>query len=165
MHEPIEQSGDEHLVAENLAPFDECLIAGKDDGAFFIAPDDQLEDQIDFVSIQRQVADFIYDKQRGFEIGFSFLVSGLSLSSRSCLTSRSEDQVFLSLDKAQRGQFVYVYFFNRRLEREVKAVQGAQAGKRASLSVVLWLASLSKRALVGGQRPFLDRDVKSRMGP
>lgn len=108
MHEPIEQSGDEHLVAENLAPFDECLIAGKDDGAFFIAPDDQLEDQIDFVSIQRQVADFIYDKQRGFEIGFSFLVSGLSLSSRSCLTSRSEDQVFLSLDKAQRGQFVYV---------------------------------------------------------
>src|SRR3954452_15846079 len=62
VQQPVEDRGGEHVVAEDLAPFGEALVAGDDRAAAFVAAADQLEDHVRLGARERQVADLVDDK-------------------------------------------------------------------------------------------------------
>ena len=49
---------------KTLAPFGEAAVGGEDHGALFVAGVDELEEQIAAAGNDRQVADFVDDKER-----------------------------------------------------------------------------------------------------
>ena len=64
VEQPIEQRGGDDGIAEDVAPFGEAAVRGEDHRTLFIAGVDQLEEQIATAWGDRQVADFVDDKQR-----------------------------------------------------------------------------------------------------
>ena len=63
MEEAIEEGGGDNWVAEDLAPFGEAAIGGKDHGAALVAGIHELEEQIPAARDDRQVPDFVYDQE------------------------------------------------------------------------------------------------------
>ncbi len=63
MQQPVEDRGGDDAVAEDLAPGAEALVAGQDHGPAFIAPADELEEQVRALAVDRQVADLVDDEQ------------------------------------------------------------------------------------------------------
>jgi hypothetical protein len=59
VQEPVEDRGGQDVVAEDLSPFGEALVAGDDHRAAFVAAADALEDHVRFGVRQGQVADFV----------------------------------------------------------------------------------------------------------
>lgn len=57
--EAVQDGGGEDVVAEDVAPFGEALVAGDDHAAAFVAAADELEDHVRFGVGERQVADFV----------------------------------------------------------------------------------------------------------
>src|SRR5579862_6065497 len=61
--EPVDHRGGDDLVAEDLAPPAERLVAGNDEAGSFVAGGDELEEQVGGLSLERDVADFVDDQQ------------------------------------------------------------------------------------------------------
>jgi len=59
VHEPVDEGGGDHGVAEDLAPGFEPAIAGDDDRAAFVAAGDQCEEEVGGLPFEREVADLI----------------------------------------------------------------------------------------------------------
>jgi hypothetical protein len=65
MHEPVDHGGGDDVVAEDLAPAAEGLVAGDDQAGPFVAGGDELEEQVRGFGFERDVADLVHDEQRG----------------------------------------------------------------------------------------------------
>jgi len=57
--------GDGGVAVEDGGPLLEGFVGGQDDGATFVAGADDLEEQVGSALVDRQVADFVEDEQRG----------------------------------------------------------------------------------------------------
>ncbi len=64
MEQPVKEGGGDNGIAEDLAPFCEAAVRGEDNGAFLVSCIDELEEQIAAAGNDRQVTDFVDDKQR-----------------------------------------------------------------------------------------------------
>lgn len=62
VQEPVEDRGGDHRIGEHGAPFSNAAVRRDQHGAGFVAPADQLEEQVRRVRFQRQVAEFIDDQ-------------------------------------------------------------------------------------------------------
>jgi hypothetical protein len=62
--EPVDHGGGDDLVAEDLAPAAERLVAGDDERGAFVAAADELEEQVRGLGLERDVADLVDDQQR-----------------------------------------------------------------------------------------------------
>ena len=63
VHEPVDQGGGDHRVAEDLAPGFEAAVAGDDHAAALVAARDQGEHQVGGLALEREVADLVDDQQ------------------------------------------------------------------------------------------------------
>jgi hypothetical protein len=63
VHEPVDQGGGDHGVAEDLAPLLEAAVAGDDDRAALVAARDKGEEEVGGLPFEREVADFVDDEQ------------------------------------------------------------------------------------------------------
>ena len=59
VEQPVQDGGGQDRIAEDLAPVDEALVAGQDDGGALVASGDQAEEQAGLVAGQGQIADFV----------------------------------------------------------------------------------------------------------
>ena len=59
MEQTVEDGAGDYLVAEDLAPRAEALIAGDDDRAALVAARDQLEEQVGALAVDRQIANLV----------------------------------------------------------------------------------------------------------
>ena len=64
MDEPVDHRDGGDLVAEDLAPGAEGLVAGDDQRGAFVARRDEAEHQVGGFGVERDVADFVDDQQR-----------------------------------------------------------------------------------------------------
>ena len=62
--EAVDHRGSDDVVAEDLAPASEGLVAGDDEGGSFVAGGDELEEQVRGLGFERDVADLVDDQQR-----------------------------------------------------------------------------------------------------
>src|SRR5438067_557530 len=62
--EPVDHGGGDGLVAEDLAPGGEGLVAGDDQRGALVAGADEREHQVGGVGVEGDVADLIDDEQR-----------------------------------------------------------------------------------------------------
>src|SRR4051794_170266 len=62
--EPVDHRGGDDVVAEDLAPAAERLVAGDDQARAFVAARDEHEHQIRGLRVERDVADLVDDQQR-----------------------------------------------------------------------------------------------------
>jgi len=65
VQQPVEDGARDHRVAEDLAPRARALIAAEQDRAAFIAPADELEEEIGPLPIDRDVADLVDNQELG----------------------------------------------------------------------------------------------------
>src|SRR5215471_3351683 len=65
VEDAIENRRGDDPVAEDLAPAAEALVARQDHRAALVAATDELEEQVDALPVDRQVADLIDDEQAG----------------------------------------------------------------------------------------------------
>ena len=82
MQEAIEDGSGDDAIAEHLAPGTEALVAGQDHRPAFIAPADELEEQVGADPIDRQVADLVDDQQSWCRVDLELFVEpafGVSL--------------------------------------------------------------------------------------
>ena len=79
VHEPVDQRGGDHRVAEDLAPGLEPAVAGDDDAAAFVAAGDQREQQVRGLAFEREVADLVDDQQLVALQAPELLVEGVAL--------------------------------------------------------------------------------------
>jgi hypothetical protein len=69
MQKPVEQRGGERgVVVEDFRPGFERPIGAHQDGAALVALGDDLEQQVGAELIDREVADFVHDDERRFQI-------------------------------------------------------------------------------------------------
>ena len=64
MDEPVDHRGGGHVVAEDLTPPGERLVAGDDHRCAFVAAGDEHEHQARGLGVERDVADLVADQQR-----------------------------------------------------------------------------------------------------
>ena len=64
VNEAVDHRGGGDLVAEDVAPAREWLVAGHDHGGAFVAPRDEHEHEVGGVRVERDVADLVDDQQR-----------------------------------------------------------------------------------------------------
>lgn len=57
MKQAVKDRGGDHPVPEHVAPGASALIAGQDDRPALVAPADELEEQVDTLWLDGQVAD------------------------------------------------------------------------------------------------------------
>ena len=57
--------GGNNGIAEHLAPFGKAVVGGQDHRAFFVARINELEEEIAAALDDRQVANFVDNKERG----------------------------------------------------------------------------------------------------
>ena len=62
--ESVDHRGGDDVVAEDLAPGAEGLVAGDDQAGAFVAAADEHEHEVGGLGIERDVADLIDDEQR-----------------------------------------------------------------------------------------------------
>ena len=62
--EPVDHRGGDDVVAEDLAPGAEGLVAGDDHRGAFVAVGDEAEHQVGGFGVERDVADLVDDEQR-----------------------------------------------------------------------------------------------------
>ena len=62
--EAVDHGGGDDVVAEDLAPAAEGLVAGDDQRGSFVAAGDQLEEQVRGFGFEGDVADLVDDQQR-----------------------------------------------------------------------------------------------------
>ena len=62
--EAVDHGGGDDVVAEDLAPAAERLVAGDDQAGPFVAGGDELEEQVRGFGLERDVADLVDDQQR-----------------------------------------------------------------------------------------------------
>ena len=60
----IDHRGGDGVVTEDVSPPGERQVAGQDDRGVLVAAGDELEEQVRGVLLERDVADFIDDRQR-----------------------------------------------------------------------------------------------------
>lgn len=72
MQEPVEDRGGDHGTGEHSAPFGNTAVRGDQHGASFIAPADQLEEEMCRVRFQRQIAELVDDQQLWLRHASSF---------------------------------------------------------------------------------------------
>ena len=65
MEKSIQHSRCHDLISHHLCPILKPFIGGDDDGFFFIQLTDEIEKQVWFFSVNRGVADLIYDQHIG----------------------------------------------------------------------------------------------------
>src|SRR6201996_7475725 len=65
MKQTVEQRGGDDWTAEDVTPFGEAAVRGKDHCALLVAGIDQLEEQVATTWGDWQVADLVDDQQRG----------------------------------------------------------------------------------------------------
>ena len=95
MQKAIEDGGGDDAIAEHLAPGTEALVAGEDHRPAFIAPADELEEQIGAEPIDRQVTDLVDDQQTRCGVDLELLVEpafGVGLGERSDEVGRGGKQ-------------------------------------------------------------------------
>ena len=63
VQEPVEDRGGDHGIGEHRAPFGNATVRRDQHGAGFVAPADQLEEQVRGVGLQWQVAEFVDDQE------------------------------------------------------------------------------------------------------
>ena len=63
MQEPVEDRGCDHWISKHGAPFGNTAVGRDQHGAGFVAPADQLEEEVCRIGLQRQVPEFIDDQQ------------------------------------------------------------------------------------------------------
>ena len=61
--EAVDHRGDDDVVAEDLTPAAEDLVAGDDEAGPFVAAGDQLEEQVGRFGLEWDVADLVDDQQ------------------------------------------------------------------------------------------------------
>ena len=74
VQEPVEDRGRDHWVGEHGAPFGKAAVRRDQHGAGFVAPADQLEEQVRRVRLQRRVAELVHDQQFWLRQRQEFLV-------------------------------------------------------------------------------------------
>ena len=80
MDEPVDHRGGGHVVAEDLAPRGERLVAGDDHRCSFVAAGDEHEHQARGLGVERDVADLVTDQQRDpLQAGEFFVELALAL--------------------------------------------------------------------------------------
>src|SRR6266487_7077648 len=62
--EPVDHRGGDGLVAEDLAPGGERLVAGDDQAGAFVAGADEREHQVGRLGVEGDVADLVDDQER-----------------------------------------------------------------------------------------------------
>ena len=63
MQQTVEDCAGDDVIAEDLAPRAEALIAGDDDRATLVAARDQLEEQVGALAVDRQIANLVADQE------------------------------------------------------------------------------------------------------
>ena len=74
VQEPVEDCGGDDRIGEHHAPFGNAAVRRDQHGAGFVAPADQLEEQVRRVGLQRQVAELVDDQQLRLRQRQQFLV-------------------------------------------------------------------------------------------
>lgn len=74
VQEAVEDSGGDHRIGEHRAPFGNAAVGSDQHGAGFVAPADELEEQVGGVGFQRQVTELVDDQQFGLRRRQQFLV-------------------------------------------------------------------------------------------
>jgi hypothetical protein len=78
--EPVDHGGGRHVVAEDLTPRAEGLVAGDDHRGAFVAVGDEAEHEVRGFGVERYVSDLVDDQQRdereapqlGLELALAF---------------------------------------------------------------------------------------------
>ena len=77
--EPVDHRGGGHVVAEDLAPGAERLVAGDDHRRAFVAVGHEREHEVRGFGVERDVADLVNDQQRderqAFELGLELALA------------------------------------------------------------------------------------------
>src|SRR5258708_1633593 len=63
MQQTVEDCAGDDVIAEDLAPRAEALIAGDDDRATLVTARDQLEEEVGALPVDRQIANLVADQQ------------------------------------------------------------------------------------------------------
>jgi hypothetical protein len=64
VNQAVDHGGGDDLVAEDLAPAAEGLVAGDDERGALVAAAHQLEEQVRCLGLERHVTDLVDDQQR-----------------------------------------------------------------------------------------------------
>ncbi len=66
----MEHWGGDDAIAKDLTPGAEALIGvGQDQGTLFVTPAEELEKQIGSAPVDRRIADFVVEQERGYGVG------------------------------------------------------------------------------------------------
>jgi hypothetical protein len=82
MHEPVDEGGGDHRVAEDLTPLLEAAVGGDDDRAALIAAGDEREEVVGGLAFEGEVADLVDDQE---VVALQAAELGLELVSVLCL--------------------------------------------------------------------------------
>jgi hypothetical protein len=63
MQEPVENRRGEDLVVEDFAPVGKALVAGDNEAAALVPPDQEPEEETGFLAREREVAELVEDQQ------------------------------------------------------------------------------------------------------
>jgi hypothetical protein len=81
VQEAVQEGGCYNLIAEDVAPFGEAAVGGKDHCAALVTSVDQLEEEVSPTRRDGQVANLVDDQQRGAaQIADAFAQGALALS-------------------------------------------------------------------------------------
>jgi hypothetical protein len=68
MQDPVQDGRRDHRITEDLVPLREAAVGGQDQGAFFVAAGDELEEQMSAVPVDGDVADLVDDQEFGLAV-------------------------------------------------------------------------------------------------
>ena len=63
MQNPIENSGRDNMILEDISPFAIGFIRSENDRSLLVSPGDQLEKTVRSQLVKRQIADLVYDQE------------------------------------------------------------------------------------------------------
>ena len=66
--DPVQDSRGDDGIAEDLIPLAEAAVRGQDQGPLFVAPRDELKEQMGTVTVDGDVADLVDDQQFGLTV-------------------------------------------------------------------------------------------------
>jgi len=106
VHEPVDERGGDHSVAEDLAPLLEAAVGGDDDRAALVTTGDERKEEIGRLPLEGQVADLVDDEQvvalESAQLGLELVAVLGRLEARDPLLRSGEGDPEAALARLQR---------------------------------------------------------------
>jgi len=79
MQDAVQDGRGDDRITEDLIPLTEAAVGGEDQRALFVAPRDELEEEVGAVAIDADVADLVDDEELGLAVELEFSLIRFSL--------------------------------------------------------------------------------------